>query len=299
MSVSGNETVTTAAVWIPEFWTEGILDFKERRLRLGTQLDDASSEAPEIMTKGDVIHIPRATERSAKTKTANTALEYQVDTDDETTITINQYKYDAERIENIARVQASQALFDKKVMTIGYALAKDFESFLAVTILQTATANDVTLTTDNTLTFALFQAALAKLMDLGYDAEELGLTGDVNFYGNSTIYNTGIALGEFTDTDKSGQAPSINVTGRRLVMLGIPAFNSTDWGKVGTTGEEAASLFARNAASFVMQQRSDMIDLQWQQEHLAWGLAAWQLYGASLTFPAADTAGPIVNFTNP
>lgn len=295
---SGNVTVTTGAVWIPEEWDEGILDYKERRLRIATNLTDASLLVPEIMAKGDTIHVPRATERTAQTKEANTTLNYTADTDDETTIVINQDIYDAQRVENIVRLLSSPTLMESKMMTMGYALAKNFEAFLAA-LIQSATANDVALTTDNTMSFALFQAGQAKFMDLGYDAAEMAESGDINFYGNSTLYNTGIALGEFTDTDKSGVSPSINVTGRRLIMLGIAAFNSTDWSKDGTTGVEAGSLFARNAVSYVMRQNSSMVDIQWQQEHKAWGLMVSQLYGASLTFPAAGTEGPIVNFTNP
>ncbi len=298
MADSGNITVTTGAVWIPEEWDEGILDYKERRLRIADNLTDASDLVPEIMSKGDTIHVPRATERVAQTKTADTTLNYTTDTDDETTIVIDQDIYDAQRIENIVRLLSSPSLMESKMQVMGYALAKNFEAFLAA-LLQSATANDVTLDTDNTMTFAKFQEAQAKFMDLGYDAAEMAESGDINFYGNSVLYNTGIALGEFTDTDKSGVSPSINVTGKRLVMLGTPAFNSTDWPKVGTTGEEAGSMFARNAVSFVMRQRSTDVDLQWQQEHKAWGLMVSQLYGASLTFPAAGTEAPIANFNNP
>jgi len=298
MPDSGNITVTTGAVWIPEEWDEGILDYKERRLRIANNLTDASLLVPEIMSKGDTIHVPRATERTAQAKVANTTLNYTADTDDETEIVINQDIYDAQRVENIVRLLSSPTLMESKMMTMGYALAKNFEAFLAA-LLQSATANDVSLSTDNTLSYALFQAGLAKFMDLGYDAAEMGESGDINFYGNSTLYNSGIVLGNFTDTDKTGANPSINVTGKRLVMLGIPAFNSTDWGKVGTTGEEAGTQFARNAVSYVMRQNSSMVDIQWQQEHKAWGLMVSQLYGASLTWTAADAAGPIVNFNNP
>ena len=159
-----NVTPTTAAKFIPEVWKEAILDYAERSFRIRNQVTNVSDIA-----SGDTVHVPRVSQETAAAKTAGTAVTYSAQTDGEASISIDQHAYEAKRIDDIVRVQSSYDLFSLYAKSMGYALAKKIENYLAVDVIQSATANDVTLSADNTFTTALVRSGLQKLLDIGVD----------------------------------------------------------------------------------------------------------------------------------
>ena len=289
-----NVTVTTAANFIPEAWSDAILDYAERRFRLKNQVTDVSS----LITEGsDTIHVPRVDEETAAAKAADTTVTFSANTDAKTDISVNQHFYEAKRIEDIVRVQENADLFNLYARSMGYALGKKVENYLAVDIIQSATANDVTLATDNAPTAAELRSGIQKLMDLGVDPAAVGV--DAFFYASPATYLTILGLDQFVSWQKIGPAKdSGNVSGILGEVYGIPTFQSIDWGSVGTTGEETASLFTRESVLFAMQIQP-RVHAQYMARELATEVVADVLFGASLTQSAADAAGQIVNFNNP
>ena len=154
-----NVTTTTGAVFIPELWSNAILDYAERTFQLRNQVSDFSSL---VAQGGDTLHIPKVTEETATAKSADTAVTYSANTDGECTISVDQHHYEAKRIEDIVMVQESADLFNMYTRSMGYAIAKKVENYLAVDILQSATGNDTTLSTDNQLTASLLRSGLVK-----------------------------------------------------------------------------------------------------------------------------------------
>ncbi len=289
-----NVTVTTAANFIPEVWSDAILDYAERRFRLKNQVTDVSS----LITSGaDTIHVPRVDEETAAAKSADTSVTFAANTDAKTDISINQHSYEAKRIEDIVRVQENADLFNLYARSMGYALGKKVENYLAVDVLQSATANDVTLATDNTPTAAELRAGIQKLMDLGVDPAAVGV--DAYFYASPATYLNLLGLDQFVSWQKVGPAKeSGNTTGILGEVYGIPTYQSIDWGSAGTTGEETATLFTREAVLFAMQIQP-RVHAQYMARELATEVVADVLFGASLTQSAADAAGQVVNFNNP
>ena len=153
----GNVTTTTAANFIPEMWRDAILDYAERKFQLRNQVLDFSSM---LAGGGDILNIPKVTEETAASKSAGSAVTYTNNTDGVIQLNVNQHHYEAKRIEDIVRVQESADLFNAYAQSMGYALAKKVENYLAVDILQAATGNDVSLSTDNTFTTALIRSGL-------------------------------------------------------------------------------------------------------------------------------------------
>ena len=143
-----NVDVSAAANFIPELWSDAILDYAERKFSIKDKVTDMSSL---LSDGGDQLHIPRVTEESAAAKSADTAVTYSANTDGKTDLSVDQHFYEAKRIEDIVRVQESADLFNMYAKSMGYTLAKKVENYLAVDILQSATPNDVTLATNNTL----------------------------------------------------------------------------------------------------------------------------------------------------
>ena len=288
-----NVTPTTAAKFIPEVWKAAILDYAERAFRIRNQVTNVSD-----LVSGDTVHVPRVSEETAAAKSAGSVVTYSANTDGEASISIDQHAYEAKRIDDIVRVQASYDLFSLYAKSMGYGLAKKVENYLAVDIIQSATANDVTLSTDNTFTTALVRSGMQKLLDIGVDYTD----GDTHFYASPAGYMSLMSLGEFSDFQErgpeAGGGAGPNVTGQLGSIYGMPVYTSTDWDDDGGTGDETASIFTKDSVLLAMQMEP-RVQSEYDIDHLATSVVADVLFGASLTQAAGTAAGQIVNFANP
>ena len=286
-----NVTTTTAANFIPEMWRDAILDYAERKFQLRNQVLDFSSM---VSGGGDTLNIPKVAEETAAAKSADTAVTYSANTDGVIQLSLDQHQYEAKRIEDIVRVQESADLFNAYAKSMGYALAKKVENYLAVDILQAATGNDVTLSTDNTATTALIRSGLQKLLDAGYDYTD----GDTFFYASPALYMSLMSLGDFTEAQKRGDGANPNVSGNIMNIYGMPSYASVDWDDDGGTGDETGTIFNRNGIYFA-QQIAPRVQSAYDIDHLATSVVADVLFGAVLSHAANSTSLPVVNFVNP
>jgi len=286
----GNVTTTTAAKFIPELWRDAILDYAERKFELRNQVMDFSSELP----SGDTLHIPKVTEETAAAKSAGTAVTYQNNTDGEVTISVDQHHYEAKRIDDIVRVQESANLFGAYAQSMGYALAKKVENYLAVDILQSATGNDVSLASDNTMTSALLRSGLQKLLDAGHDYAD----GETYLYASPATYMGLLGLQDFFDSSRRGDGQNPNVSGGVGMIYGMPTFISTDWDDDGGSGDETATIFKKESVYMAMQ-IAPRVQSAYDIDHLATSVVADILFGASLSHGASSTSLGVVNFNNP
>ena len=284
-----NVTVTTGANFIPELWADAILDYAERKFSLKNKVTDLSSM---LSSGGDTLHIPRVDEESASSKTAGGIVTYSANTDAKTDLSVDQHFYNAKRIDDIVKVQESADMFNMYAKSMGYALAKKVENYLAVDVIQSATANDVSLTTDNTFTSAEIRSGTQKLMDIGVD-----YTSDTYLYASPGAYNSLFALDEFSLANEAGRA-SAHATGSQGSIMGMDAFFSVDWDDDGGTGDETASIFTKDSVIFAMQ-IAPRVQSSYDIDYLATSLVVDVLFGASLVQSAGDSAGQIVNFNNP
>lgn len=286
-----NVTKTTAAAFIPELWRDAILDYAERKFQLRNQVMDFSSE---MSGGGDVLNIPKVTEETAAAKGAGSAVTYSANTDSSVTVTVDQHHYEAKRIEDIVRVQESANLFGAYAQSMGYALAKKVENYLAVDVLQSATGNDVTLSTDNTITSALLRSGLQKLLDAGFDYAD----GETYLYASPAAYMGLLGLQDFFDSSRRGDAQNPNVSGSIGEIYGMPTFISTDWDDDGDPGDETASVFKKESVYMAMQLQP-RVQSAYDIDHLATSVVADVLFGASLSHGASSTSLGVVNFNNP
>ena len=287
----GNVTTTTAANFIPEMWRDAILDYAERKFQLKNQVSDFSSM---LAGGGDILNIPKVAEETAAAKSAGSAVTYQNNTDGVIQLTVNQHHYEAKRIEDIVKVQESADLFNAYARSMGYALAKKVENYLAVDILQAATGNDVTLSADNTFTTALIRSGLQKMLDAGHDYTD----GDHSLYCSPAAYMSLLSLGDFSEAQKRGDAENPNVSGSVIQAYGLNVFPSTDWDDDGGTGDETATIFNSGSVYFA-QQVAPRVQSSYDIDHLATSVVADVLFGAALSHGASSTAMGIVNFVNP
>jgi hypothetical protein len=288
---NGNVTTTTAANFIPEMWRDAILDYAERKFQLRNQVLDFSSM---LSGGGDILNIPKVTEETAAAKGAGSAVTYTNNTDGVIQLSVDQHHYEAKRIEDIVRVQESADLFDAYAQSMGYALAKKVENYLMVDVLQSASGNSVALGTDNTFTTANIRSGLKKLLDAGHDYTD----GETFFYTSPDLYMSLLALGDFTEAQKRGDAANPLASGNIITAYGMPVFVSTDYDVDGGTGDEVATIFNRQSVYFA-QQLAPRVQSSYDIDHLATSVVADVLFGAALSHAANSTAMGIVNFENP
>jgi len=286
----GNVTPTTAQNFIPELWRDAILDYAERKFDLRNKVLDFSSM---MSAGGDILHIPKVDEETVASKTAGTAVTYTNTTDGKVDLTIDQHHYDAKRIDDIVKVQESADLFNAYSRSMGYALAKKVENYIAG-VIQGGTGNDVTLSADNTFTTALLRSGLQKLLDAGHDYTD----GETWLYSSPAGYMSLMSLGDFTEAQKRGDGANPNVSGNIMNVYGMPAVASVDWDDDGGTGDETASIFKRDSVYFA-QQIAPRVQSNYDIDHLATSIVADTLFGAVLSHGASDTALGVVNFNNP
>ena len=285
----GNVTTTTAANFIPEMWRDAILDYAERKFQLKNQVSDFSSM---LAGGGDILNIPKVAEETAAAKSAGSAVTYQNNTDGVIQLTVDQHHYEAKRIEDIVRVQESADLFNAYAQSMGYALAKKVENYIAA-LIQTASGNDVQLAADDTMTTALVRSGLEKLLDAGYDYGD----GNTFMYASPKAYMSLLGLGDFTESQKRGDAENPNVTGRLISAYGMELYPSTDWSEGGTSSTETASIF-RSESIYFAQQVAPRVQSSYDIDHLATSVVADVLFGAALSHAANSTSLGIVNFNN-
>ena len=286
----GNVTITTAASFIPEMWRDAILDYAERKFQMRNQVLDFSSM---LAGGGDILNIPKVTEETAASKSAGTAVTYTNNTDGVIQLAVDQHHYEAKRIEDIVRVQESADLFNAYAQSMGYALAKKVENYLAL-LVQGATGNDVSLSSDNTFTTALIRSGLQKLLDAGHDYTD----GEHYFYCSPAAYMSLLSLGDFTEAQKRGDGENPLASGRIINAYGLEVYPSIDWDDDGTSGDETATIFNKNSVYFA-QQLAPRVQSSYDIDHLATSVVADVLFGAALSHAASSTAMGIVNFNNP
>tara|TARA_Y100001973_G_C5012366_1_gene238995 strand:- start:94 stop:633 length:540 start_codon:yes stop_codon:yes gene_type:complete len=179
---------------------------------------------------------------------------------------------------------------------MGYAVAKKIESEIA-SLMQTASGNDVSLSTDNTFTTALVRSGLQKLLDLNVDYT----MGDTFFYTSPAGFMSLASLGEFSDYEKrgpeaGGEGP--NITGMIKKIYGMEVYASTDWDDDGGSGDETATIFTRDSILYA-EQFPLRVQQSYNLEYLATELVVDQLVGVALHQAANAADCQIVNFNNP
>jgi len=286
-----NVTVSTAANFIPEMWRDAILDYAERQFQLRNQVSDFSSM---LADGGDILNIPKVKEETAAAKSADSAVTYSAQTDGVIQLSVNQHHYEAKRIEDIVRVQESADLFGAYAKSMGYALAKKVENYLAVDVIQSATGNDVSLSSDNTFTTALIRSGLQKLLDAGFDYTD----GEHYLYCSPAAYMSLLSLGDFTEAQKRGDAENPLASGRIINAYGLEVYPSVDFDDDGGSGDETAAIFNRNSIYYA-QQLAPRVQSSYDIDHLATSVVADVLFGAALSHAANSTSLGVVNFVNP
>lgn len=119
---------TTADVFIPELWSNEAIVARPQRVVYAKLVNRKFEQG---LKMGDIIHVPSVTDLNARTKSINTAITFETQTESNTNITIATHQYAAMAVEDITKVQANRDLFALYAGKLGYALDLAVDDVLA------------------------------------------------------------------------------------------------------------------------------------------------------------------------
>jgi hypothetical protein len=179
---TNNQTVTTAATFIPELWSDEVIASYQKNLVLANLVTRINHKGK----KGDTINIPTPVRGSATSKGENSLVKIQGDTHGNTALSIDKHYEYSVLIEDMAEVQALSSLRRFYTEDAGYALSTQVD-------------------------LDLFNKAAA--LNGGN-----GTAGNSGWNKGTSIYNAGV----LSDWDRSGTGNAISLaTGGDAAIRGM------------------------------------------------------------------------------
>lgn len=255
----------------------------ERKLVFEQLVDSSLSDM--VKGRGDTFHIPKLAEDSDAAKSAGSSVTFSANTHGEASLSIDQHRYAAKLVEDLASIQANPGLFEKEVSGMGYSLAKTMDAFIESKV-ESASTNQTTLAGDNTITAAELRGGMKTLMEADVPIDECSLVI------SPALYTACLGISDFVDASKYGDgAPA--ATGNIGRLYGLPVFASTVMGSSGTTGSEVGYILHPSAVSFA-RQLEPRVQSEYSVGDLGTKVVADIVYGAVAVFEAR-----IHEFLNP
>jgi hypothetical protein len=125
-------TVTTQANFIPEFWATEALEAVEFAQVIAKRVN---RHWEQYVKSGDTLHIPRLSNMTASTKSADTLVTFEQmgpsNAEGVQDLTVGTHVYAAFKIEQITQVQGNQDQRGKYTKKIGYALNRKVETTIS------------------------------------------------------------------------------------------------------------------------------------------------------------------------
>ena len=281
-------TVTTAATFIPDIWSDEIVAAYKKNL-VAANLFKKMSFAGK---KGDVVHIPVPTRGSASLKAANTQVTLIAATETEKTITINKHYEYSRLIEDIVEVQALSSLRRFYTDDAGYALAKQVDTSLVqlgrtfnggagVTYAGAYIGGDGTTayTSGSSNASALTDAAIRRTIQR-LDDNDVPMEGRF-FMIPPSSRNTLMGLSRYTEQAFVGEVGNNNTirNGEIGNLYGIPVFVSSNCDTA--TGGARIALLGHRDSAVLVEQQGVRSQTQYKQEYLGTLYTADTLYGVA------------------
>ena len=283
-------TVTTAATFIPEIWSDEIVATYKKNLVLANLVKKMNFKGK----KGDVVHIPAPTRGSASAKAASTQVTLIAATESEVTVAIDQHYEYSRLIEDIVEAQALASLRNFYTEDAGYALARQVDT----SIIQvgrsvqggggTAAYSGAFSGADGTTAYvagantglgALTDAAIRRSIQR-LDDNDIPMDGRFLVIPPSSR-NTLMGLARYTEQAFVGESGGNNTirNGEIGNLYGTPVFVTSNADTTsGTTACRIALMGHKDFAVFVEQQ-GVRAQTQYKQEYLGTLFTADTLYG--------------------
>ena len=286
---TGQQTITTAANFIPELWSDEVIAGYKKNLVLGNIVTRINHNGK----KGDTIHIPAPVRGSANVKAANTQVTLQGDTHNTVNLSIAKHYEYSVVIEDITEVQALSSLRRFYTDDAGYALATqvDTDLFALTEALQGGTAGGTgaalyekaVIGGDGTTLFTGNSSNDSDITDAGIRAMILKLdNADVPMDNRALVVppiaaNDMLGINRFTEQQFIGDGNSIK-TGKIGSIYGMDVFVSSNCPSIESDAARVGVMLHKDALALV-EQMGVRSQTQYKQEYLGDLFTADTLYG--------------------
>jgi N4-gp56 family major capsid protein len=281
---SGHQTITTAAKFIPEVWSDEVVATYKKQLVAANLIKKMSFKGK----KGDAVHIPKPGRGSANAKAANTQVTLNTDTATEVIVNIDQHWEFSIMIEDIVAAQSLASMRQFYTDDAGYALARKVDSLILElgrgvnggdgTAAYTGAFSGADGTTAYTGTAgALTDAAIRRSIQR-LDDSDVPMDGRFLIVPPSTR-NTLMGIARFTEQAFVGDAGNGNTirSGEVGNVYGVPVFVSSN-ADAATDGDRICLLGHKDFAVLV-EQMGVRTQTQYKQEYLGDLFTADTLFG--------------------
>jgi len=281
-------TITTAATFIPEIWSDEIVAAYKKNLVAANLFKKMSFTGK----KGDTVRIPSPTRGNASVKTANAQVTLIAATETDKVINITSHYEYSRLIEDIVEVQALSSLRRFYTDDAGYALAKQVDSSL-VQLGRTfnggsgVTYSGAYIGGDGTTAYnsgtpnasALTDAAIRRTIQR-LDDNDVPMEGRF-FMIPPSSRNTLMGLARYTEQAFVGEQGNNNTirNGEIGNLYGIPVFVSSNCDTA--TGAARICLLGHRDAAVLVEQVGVRSQTQYKQEYLGTLYTADTLYGVA------------------
>ena len=286
-------TTTTDQHFIPEIWSEGIYKFFERKSVFRGLIDDYSAVFSGAGF-GDVLHVPEISLISASDKGAGADVTYDATATTETQLTVNKHKYVAKLFDDVVEIQSNVDMVAKYTQMMGEALARQVDTDIWAE-LDGLNASQA-LSADDTLTAAVFEAALASLgeNDIPYMDGECAMVVNPTLFADILNPSAGIAQ-YFIRNDAVGEGNRGLRSGMVGSLYGIAVYMSNTVSTGGTASTIPGAIFHKSAAAIAVQQEV-RVQSEYSIDALGTKVVADLLYGVKLIDDSDNKKG--IKFTN-
>jgi len=284
-------TVTTAATFIPEIWSDEIAAAYKKSLVAANLIKKMSFKGK----KGDTVHIPVPTRGSASAKSASTQVTLIAATESEVTVSIDKHYEYSRLIEDIVEAQALSSLRQFYTDDAGYALAKQVDTnIIQLGRIAQSGANTAAYTKgyiggDGSTLYVAASNNASALTDAGIRRAIQRLDdSDVPMDGRYFIIppssrNTLMGLARYTEQAFVGEVGSSNTirNGEIGNLYGMPVFVSSNADTTSGSTAARACLMGHKDGLVLVEQMGVRSQTQYKQEYLGTLFTADTLYGVA------------------
>ena len=278
-------TNTTAAVFIPEIWSDEVIAAYKANLVAANLFKKMSFKGK----KGDTIHIPKPTRGEASLKASETAVTLIAATETEVIVPIDKHYEYSRFIEDITEVQALSSMRRFYTDDAGYALAKQVDTDMVQLgrVMNGGTdsnvydagytgANGADLY-DGSNAAALTDIAIRNMIQK-LDDQDVPTSGRF-FLIPPAARNTLMGLDRYTAMDFVGEAASANTirNGQIGNLYGIPVYVTSNADT--TAGGDRVCLMGHKDAAVLVEQLNVRSQTQYKQDYLSTLYTSDTIYG--------------------
>jgi N4-gp56 family major capsid protein len=289
MALGSNQvTITSAATFIPEIWSDEIIAAYKKNLVLANLFKKMSF----VGKKGDTVHIPSPVRGTAALKSANTQVTLQAAVEGEIIVTIDKHYEYSRLIEDLVETQALSSLRAFYTGDAGYALAKQVDTSLiqlgrtfnggsGVTYTGAYIGGDgnTAYTSGASNASVLTDAAVRRTIQR-LDDSDVPMDGRF-FLIPPSSRNTLMGIARYTEQAFVGEVGGGNTIRNGEVgnLYGIPVFVSSNCDTA--TGGARIALMGHKDSAVLVEQQGVRSQTQYKQEYLGTLYTADTIYGVS------------------